>query len=77
MSKNGASAWQALFTAFAISVLFVAVGRWIFRLIGISVSDFEIAGGVVLLVLAVVEMLRLGKEVLPSAHVGPFLLAHP
>jgi multiple antibiotic resistance protein len=68
---------QALFTAFAISVLFVAIGRWIFRLIGISVSDFEIAGGVVLLVLAIVEMLRLGKEVLPNAHVGPVPLGTP
>lgn len=68
---------EALFTAFAISVFFVAVGRWIFRLIGISVSDFEIAGGVVLMVLAIVEMLRLGKEILPSAHVGPVPLGTP
>jgi multiple antibiotic resistance protein len=68
---------QALFTAFAISVIFVAVGRWIFRLIGISVADFEIAGGAVLLVLAIVEMLRLGKDVLPSTHVGPVPLGTP
>lgn len=68
---------QALFTAFAISLLFVAVGRWIFRLLGISVSDFEIAGGVVLLVLAIVEMLRMGREILPSAHVGPVPLGTP
>jgi len=68
---------EALFTAFAIGVLFVAVGRWVFRLIGISVADFEMAGGILLLVLAVVEMLRLGKEILPSAHVGSVPLGTP
>src|SRR5690348_919971 len=50
---------QALFTAFLLSVLFIAVGRWVFHVLGISVADFEIAGGVLLLVLAIVDMLDL------------------
>jgi len=68
---------EALLTALAISVLFVAVGRWIFQLIGISVSDFQMAGGLLLLVLAIVEMLHLGKEVQPGSHVGPVPLGTP
>jgi len=76
-SEKRQVAIQALSTAFLISVIFVAVGRWIFRLIGISVSDFEIAGGILLLVLAIVEMLHLGKDVVPDAHVGPVPLGTP
>ena len=68
---------QALSTAFLISLLFIAVGRWIFRLLGISVADFEIAGGILLLVLAIVDMLHLGQEPTPGAHVGPVPLGTP
>jgi multiple antibiotic resistance protein len=68
---------NALGTAFLISVLFVAIGRWIFQLMGISIPDFEIAGGILLLVLAIVEMLHLGKEILPGSHVGAVPLGTP
>jgi multiple antibiotic resistance protein len=68
---------QALSTAFLISLIFIAIGRWIFRLIGISVADFEIAGGILLMVLAIVEMLHLGREPTPGAHVGPVPLGTP
>ncbi len=70
--------WQALFTAFVISAAFIAVGRLIFRVLGITSADFEIAGGVLLLVLAIVEMLHLGaKETAPNLHVGPVPLGTP
>ena len=68
---------QALATAFAISVIFVAVGRWVFQVIGISIADFEIAGGIVLLVLAILEMLHVGRDIAPSAHVGAVPLGTP
>ncbi len=69
---------QALLTAFIISLLFIAIGRWVFQLLGISVADFQIAGGILLLVLAVGEMLHFGvKEGLPNVHVGPVPLGTP
>jgi multiple antibiotic resistance protein len=69
---------QALFTAFLISVLFIAVGRLVFHVIGISVADFEIAGGLLLLVLAVIEMLQgENKRLTGGIHAGPVPLGTP
>jgi multiple antibiotic resistance protein len=69
---------QALVTAFIISVAFIAVGRWIFTVLGISVADFEIAGGILLLVLAVSDLLGSGaREGPPNMHVGPVPLGIP
>jgi multiple antibiotic resistance protein len=49
---------EALATAFIISVTFVLVGRSIFAMLGISAEDFMIAGGVLLLILAIMEMVK-------------------
>lgn len=69
---------QALFTAFVISVLFIAIGRLIFRVIGITVADFEIAGGILLLVLGIMEMVRSdAPELVSGMDVGPVPLGIP
>jgi multiple antibiotic resistance protein len=69
---------QALSTGFAISLAFIVAGRFIFSVLGISVADFEIAGGLVLLVLAVVDLVRSGgKEAAPGRNVGPVPLGTP
>jgi multiple antibiotic resistance protein len=43
----------ATLTAFGVGLLFVAVGKAIFSLLGIEVTDFLMAGGIILLVLAI------------------------
>ncbi len=48
----------SLLTAFLVSMGFVAVGEVIFRLLGITVDDFKIAGGLLLLVIAILEVVR-------------------
>ncbi|MBI5055644.1 MAG: MarC family protein [Nitrospirae bacterium] len=53
---------QSIVTALAVSLAFVAVGEVIFRILGITVDDFKIAGGLVLLVIAVLDLLRYGGE---------------
>ncbi len=53
---------QSVFTAFAVSVLFVTIGEAIFRIIGITVDDFKIAGGILLLVIAVLDIVRFDKQ---------------
>jgi multiple antibiotic resistance protein len=69
---------QAVITAFLISAVFITIGRFIFRVLGISAADFEIAGGALLLVFSIVEMLHIGGEKrVPSAHVGPVPLGTP
>ena len=70
--------WQALSTALVISLIFIGVGRFIFDVLGITSADFEIAGGLLLLVLAIAEILQLGAhDPVPDAHVGPVPLGTP
>jgi multiple antibiotic resistance protein len=53
---------QSIITALAVSLAFVAVGEAVFSILGITVDDFKIAGGLVLLVIAVLDLLRPGGE---------------
>lgn len=49
-------AFQAVITAFVIGTAFGAGGQLIFRFLGITTSDFQIAGGLLLLILSVKEI---------------------
>lgn len=51
-----------LVTGLAISVGFIFLGRLIFKALGITVADFQIAGGLILLGLAVRELLDFGSR---------------
>ncbi len=70
--------WQALGTAFLISIAFIVAGQFIFRVLGISEAEFKIAGGVLLLVFAVLEIVR-GEHKLsaPGLHAGAVPLGTP
>lgn len=52
----------AMVTALALGLGFIALGKGVFWLLGISVSDFLVAGGLILLVLAINHLVR-GKLV--------------
>ena len=54
-------------SALAICLVFVVVGEAVFRVLGITVNDFKIAGGLLLLVLAIIELVR-ENEVHKKAH---------
>ncbi len=49
-------------TALAISVGFMFLGKLIFKALGITVADFQVAGGLLLLVFAVRDLLDIGGE---------------
>ncbi len=49
-------------TALAISVGFMFLGKLIFAALGITVADFQVAGGLILLAFAVRDLLDLGGE---------------
>src|SRR6266481_7069775 len=51
-----------LITSLAVSIGFIFLGKVIFRALGITVSDFQIAGGLILLGIAVRELLDLGER---------------
>jgi multiple antibiotic resistance protein len=53
---------QSIITAFLVTVGFILVGQAIFNALGILVEDFMIAGGMVLLIIAVTDVIRAGER---------------
>jgi multiple antibiotic resistance protein len=43
----------ATLTAFGVGLVFVAIGKAVFSLLGIQVADFLVAGGIISLILAI------------------------
>lgn len=52
---------EAVCTGLIVCVGFMFVGHWLFKFLMISDSDFRIAGGIILLVLAVLDILIVGR----------------
>jgi multiple antibiotic resistance protein len=48
---------QSILTAFLVSIGFLVIGKTIFALLGILVSDFQIAGGILLFIIAIVDLI--------------------
>ena len=61
-SKKSAVVRESIFTAVIVSLLFIALGEAIFSILGITSDDFKIAGGLVLLVFAILDLLKSGEE---------------
>lgn len=57
-----------LITALAVAIGFIFLGKAIFAALGITVGDFQVAGGLILLGLAVRELLDLGGENRPAGE---------
>jgi multiple antibiotic resistance protein len=53
---------DATLTALAVSLVFLFGGRMIFNFLGITENDFRVGGGIVLLVLAIVDLIFAGEE---------------
>lgn len=53
---------QSLMTAIAVAVGFLLLGQWLLDFLGITVADFMIAGGLLLLVLAINDLVTTGKQ---------------
>lgn len=72
---------ESITTATAVAILFMFIGKWVLRFIGISIADFQIAGGILLFVISV-RLLLPGtqKAILSNGHdkdVGVFPLGTP
>ncbi|MDY6892454.1 MAG: MarC family protein [Chloroflexota bacterium] len=52
----------ALITAFVLGLVFIAIGRGVFFLLGIEMADFMVAGGLILIVLSIRHLMT-GKLV--------------
>ncbi len=53
---------EATMTAGAVALIFLVLGKVIFKFLGITENDFRIGGGIVLLVLAVTDLLFSGDS---------------
>lgn len=72
---------ESVTTATVVAILFMLIGKWVFRLIGITIPDFQIAGGALLFVISVRLLLPGGsKSPLTDGHdkdIGVFPLGTP
>jgi len=57
---------DSVFTATLVAVCFMFVGRWVLKLLSITISDFQIAGGALLFIISV-------RLLLPGAQKNGFL----
>jgi len=73
--------YECVVTAASVAVLFMLLGKFILHILGVSIPDFQIAGGLLLFVIAVRLLLPGdGKNVLAHAHdrdVGVFPMGMP
>jgi len=72
---------ESITTATAVSILFMLGGKWVLRFIGVTIPDFQIAGGVLLFVISL-RLLLPGstRSFLSDGHgkgVGVFPLGTP
>jgi multiple antibiotic resistance protein len=74
---------QSIITAFVIGIVFLFLGKWIFKILGVLVADFKIAGGLVLLAISLRDLLqhekshRLPTDTLGAVPIGTPLIAGP
>lgn len=69
---------QSIITALVIGVGFLVLGRWIFKILGVLVSDFKIAGGLVLLAIALRDILLYDRShKVPADTVGAVPIGTP
>lgn len=69
---------QSIITALLLACGFIFLGKAVFNLLGITIGDFMIAGGIVLFCIAIVDILMPGKQRrLPAKDLGSVPLGTP
>jgi len=74
---------QSLWTALLLAFSFILLGKAVFKILGITIGDFMIAGGVILFCIAIIDLLVSGKkrrvpvEDIGSVPIGTPLIVGP
>ena len=69
---------SSIITALAIAIAFTFVGKWLFQLLGIHVFDFMVAGGVLLFIIAINNIINPEKKTkIPADTMGAVPLGTP
>jgi multiple antibiotic resistance protein len=62
---------DSILTALIVSLSFIGLGEAIFRILGITTDDFKIAGGLLLLVLAIMDLTQyVEQRMKPDVKIG-------
>ncbi len=69
---------QSMFTASGLAVGFILLGKGVFKLLGITIGDFMVAGGAILFCLAITDLLNpIKKQRIPGTELGAVPLGTP
>lgn len=69
---------QSMFTASLLAIGFIFVGQLVFKLLGITIGDFMVAGGAVLFCIAIIDIINPAKERrIPAKDLGAVPLGTP
>ncbi len=70
--------FQSMLTAICLAVGFIFLGKIVFKLLGITLGDFMVAGGAVLFCIAIMDIINPGKRRrIPSNELGVVPLGTP
>jgi multiple antibiotic resistance protein len=62
---------QSTLTAFLVSISFIAIGKLVFSALGITIADFQVAGGILLLILSINDIIYPNRPTRnPSSSMG-------
>ncbi len=71
LEQNTAVVKQSTLTAFLVSISFIAIGKLVFSALGITIADFQIAGGILLLILSINDIIYPNRPTRnPSSSMG-------
>lgn len=75
---------QSIITAFMLGVAFLFLGKWVFKILGVMIFDFKVAGGLVLLTIALRDLFvndekihRLSVDTMGAVPIGIPLITGP
>lgn len=69
---------ESMFTALALAIGFILVGKVVFRVLGITMGDFMVAGGTILFCLAITDIINpVKKRRIPTSGVGAVPIGTP
>jgi len=83
LKEKNKTIFVGISTAFFITLLFIFIGNWLFKILGIETGDFMIACGIVLLVLSILMLTEkfhskeIKKHKIAIVPLGTPLLAGP
>jgi multiple antibiotic resistance protein len=69
---------QSMLTALCLAVGFIFLGKAVFRILGITIGDFMVAGGAILFCLAITDIINpVKKRRIPTEQLGAVPLGTP